>query len=363
MTSPRTPCGLPIRPTTTSSACSVGLEPVETTAAPFLGDARCSPEGRHAVLRRSCAQRRRSTSTKSIRAPPRPGEGRDDGAERGRRAAAATDHLAEVVGVDPDLEERAARSCLSRTATSSGLSTTPRTRCSRASASTVLRPRSSRPASRRPRPRLGTLGGLARARSGLAAVSAVPRPRRPARRAFSAVGRRRRSLGLGRLGLLRRPSWCRGPPLGSPCGVLEGLVEDVELVALGSLTLQGALGARQALEGLPVAGDLEDRRDGLGRLGADAEPVLRPVGDDVDVRRVLLGVVLADLLDDPAVALLARVDDDDAVLRDPDLAQALQTDLDGHVCGVSLTSRVVVGVPAPGGDTGGSVDSMAHRAG
>jgi hypothetical protein len=47
-------------------------------------------------------------------------------------------------------------------------------------------------------------------------------------------------------------------------------------------------------------------------------------------------VVLPDLLDHPSVALLARVDDDDAVLRDLDLAQALQTDLDGHVCGVSL---------------------------
>ena len=122
---------------------------------------------------------------------------------------------------------------------------------------------------------------------------------------------------------------------------LEGLVEDLELVALGRLDLQRALGTVQALELLPVTGDLEDGLDGLGRLRADAQPVLRPVGDDVDVRRVLLGVVLADLLDHLAVALLARVDDDDAVLRHPDLAQALETNLDGHVCGVSL--RLVCG--------------------
>ena len=37
--------------------------------------------------------------------------------------------------------------------------------------------------------------------------------------------------------------------------------------------------------------------------------------------------------------ILGSVDDDDAVLRHPDLAQALETDLDGHGCGVSLTVR------------------------
>src|SRR5690349_8072887 len=36
------------------------------------------------------------------------GEGRDDGAEGGRGAAVASDHLAEVVGVHADLEDRAA---------------------------------------------------------------------------------------------------------------------------------------------------------------------------------------------------------------------------------------------------------------
>ena len=53
-------------------------------------------------------------------------------------------------------------------------------------------------------------------------------------------------------------------------------------------------------------------------------------------RGLLLGVVLADLLDDLAVALLAGVGDDDAVVRLTDLAHPLQANLDGHVCGVSL---------------------------
>ena len=40
---------------------------------------------------------------------------------------------------------------------------------------------------------------------------------------------------------------------------------------------------------------------------------------------------------------LRRVDDDDAVVRLTDLAHALQTNLDGHVCGVSLRMCVVEG--------------------
>ena len=53
-------------------------------------------------------QRPWSTSTKSIREPAAAGQGRDHGAERRRGAAAAADHLAEVVGVDPHLEQRTA---------------------------------------------------------------------------------------------------------------------------------------------------------------------------------------------------------------------------------------------------------------
>src|SRR6478609_8821301 len=152
---------------------------------------------------------------------------------------------------------------------------------------------------------------------------------------------------LGLLGLLGGGLLGHGGALGLARGLLERLVEDLELVALGLRGLQRALGARQALELLPVTGDLEDGLDGLGRLRADAEPVLRPVGGDVDVRRVLLGVVLPDLLEDATVALLARVDDDDAVLRHPDLAEALQTDLDRHVGGVSLDVLCVVRTATP----------------
>jgi hypothetical protein len=41
-------------------------------------------------------------------------------------------------------------------------------------------------------------------------------------------------------------------------------------------------------------------------------------------------VVLADLLDHATVALGARVGDDDTVVRGPDLAEALETNLDSH---------------------------------
>ena len=124
----------------------------------LLGRAALSGDGR----------RRRSRSVPPLATR----EGADDGAERGRRATAATDHLAEVVGVDPDPSRRSrdAASCRAPT-TSSGCSTTPRTRCSSASASMVRSrsrrgPRrrvtgSSRPA-RWPRPGgpAATLGGL-----------------------------------------------------------------------------------------------------------------------------------------------------------------------------------------------------------
>ena len=52
-------------------------------------------------------------------------------------------------------------------------------------------------------------------------------------------------------------------------------------------------------------------------------------------RGVLLGVVLADLLDRATVTLGAGVGDDDAVLRVAHLAQALELDLDCHGVAVS----------------------------
>src|SRR5690606_9293572 len=91
------------------------------------------------------------------------------------------------------------------------------------------------------------------------------------------------------------------------------------------------LGRGQALELLPVTGLLEDALDGLARLRADREPVLHPLGVDLDARGLLLRVVDPELLDRSAVALGPRVGDDDAVLRVADLAHPHEPDLYGHV--------------------------------
>ena len=181
------------------------------------------------------------------------------------------------------------------TRTSSGLSTIPRTRCSTASTTTVLI-----------RWRRAALS-----RRGLGGSPRPSRPRRPSWRAPSSSWRGRRAggriVGGGQRG-----------------------VEQVQLAGLGLLDLQGALGAGQALELLPVAGDLQQRQDRFGGLGADAEPVLRALRVDLDEARVFLRVVPADDLDGPAVAAVARVGDGDAVLGIADLAEAGELDLDSH---------------------------------
>src|SRR5690606_31212461 len=97
-----------------------------------------------------------------------------------------------------------------------------------------------------------------------------------------------------------------------------------------ALELDGVLGTLLALEGLPVTRELEQRGHLLGGLGANAQPVLRTLGVDLDDRGLLGGVVLADLLDGTAVALRARVHDDNAVERGALLAEALQTNLHSH---------------------------------
>src|SRR5262249_30177535 len=67
-----------------------------------------------------------------------------------------------------------------------------------------------------------------------------------------------------------------------------------------------------------------------GRLSTHPEPVPRSLGVHLDQRGLLGGVVLADLLDRPAVPLGAGVGDDDPVERCADLSHPLQTDLDGQ---------------------------------
>src|SRR4051812_48725327 len=235
--------------------------------------------------------------------------------------------------------------------TSSGYWTMPRTRCSRASSSTsgsagrlAVRGRGVRG--------LGvfdlgyrSLGvrGLGRRGLGVAGLG-VHLARDILGRALLSgafLGRgflRRGFLGRGLLGGLGR---ARGPPgalvfLGFLGGlaVLGGGLEALLLVRLRLSRLQGALGTRLPLELLPVPGDLEQDGDRVRGLRAHRQPVLYPLGVHFDERGLGLRVVLADLLDSAPIALGARVRDNDPVIRLPDLAQALQLDLDSHDCGL-----------------------------
>src|SRR6185295_14108840 len=99
--------------------------------------------------------------------------------------------------------------------------------------------------------------------------------------------------------------------------------------------------------------------DLLGRLCADAEPVLRAGRVDLDERGLLGRVVLADLFDHAAVALGARVGDDDAVVRGADLTEPLEADLDSHnspeTCWCGRTATVCVGAHSAESSKGGSV--------
>ena len=305
VTSPRSPCGLPIRPTTTLHAtppvatCSRACRrPSRVTATVDRGDRR-TVSGR--------GRRRRSR-----RGPAAAGERADHGAQRGGRAAGAADDLAEVVGVHPDLEELAAAQLLAaHLTTSSGCVDDARG-----------------PGARAPRRARSGLGlrrrrGRGRRRAGVGA----PRPRRSAALGASAGGLGGRRLGeprrvprrprLGACGLGasaagasaafgRRPSWRRGLRRG-PWRVL-GVAARRSLTAASKISCLSALGS--ATRRVPSAPGrplnfcqspvtLRIARDGLGRLRADAEPVLRPLGVDLDERGLLRGVVLADLLDRP----------------------------------------------------------------
>src|SRR5215472_6847397 len=142
-------------------------------------------------------------------------------------------------------------------------------------------------------------------------------------------------LGVAGLGVGRLRPGCPGfGRLALGLEVLDGFGhrggERFLLVWLGGRRLQRALGAWQALEPLPVAGDLQQPPDRICRLSPHRQPVLSPVGVDLDERRIDLGVILADLLDGPPISLGTGVGDDDPVKRRTDLSHALELDLDSH---------------------------------
>src|SRR5215472_5387522 len=142
-----------------------------------------------------------------------------------------------------------------------------------------------------------------------------------------------------------------------PQGLLDRGGEDLLPVLLRGRRLQRPLGTRQALELLPVAGDLEDLPDRVGGLRPDRQPVLRTVRVDLDERGLGLRVVLADLLDRPPVPLGAGVGDDDPVIGRADLAQALQLDLYSHGCGFLPADSL-----AGGGRAGWGPAALPHGA-
>src|SRR5699024_4040256 len=141
-------------------------------------------------------------------------------------------------------------------------------------------------------------------------------------------------------GLLRRGLLFGGLGFGSlgfdEFRVVGGRLDEVFAGVLGFLGLQGAFCAVDTFELLPVPRHLEQREDRFGGLGAHAEPILCPLTVDVDEGRLFGRVVLPDLLDDPAVPLLAGVDDNDTVEGRADFPKALQTNSYSHVFGYSL---------------------------
>src|SRR5688572_6752563 len=178
-----------------------------------------------------------------------------------------------------------------RTRTSSGCSTMPLTRCSSAGRKAVSA--------------LRVGAGIARL-LGLAHHSRSLGGRRLDRGLDRGRGR---GLGLALGGLLggfalwllrlRQSGGCLGL-----CLVGSGAARP------GGCHLERLRRGGQALELLPVAGLGENRDHRLARLCADGEPVLYPLGVDLDARGLLLGVVETDVLDRPAVTLGACVGND-----------------------------------------------------
>src|SRR5699024_10471157 len=180
------------------------------------------------------------------------------------------------------------RSRLDLTRTSSELATIPFTRCSSASSSTSGLA-------------LGLLGPgfLGRLVSGLLS------------RLVSRLGR----LLVALLGLLLLARQHEVLQHGLELGFLG-----LEVPLLGDLE-RGRGG--QSLELLPVTGLAQESSDRVGGLCPHGQPVLHPLGIELDEARVLLGVVLTDLLDRPAVTLVSGIGDDDTVLGRTDLSHTL----------------------------------------
>src|SRR5512146_1265713 len=239
------------------------------------------------------------------------------------------------------------RSDLLATWTSSGYWTMPRTRCSRASSST------SGLAGRLGVRGHGLLGlgvvGLGVAVLGRGVLGGV------LGRTVLGVVLSRGVLGGAVLGRLGRAGGALGAPvfLGFLAGqaLLGGGRKGFLLVRLLRSRPQGALGTRLAGELLPVPGDLEQDADRVRGLRTHRQPVLNPLGIHFDERGLGLRVILADLLDSAPVALGARVRDNDPVVRLPDLAQALQLDLDSHDCGLLPAFRCEAADPRRPGNS------------
>src|SRR4051812_38063989 len=267
VTSPRTPWGRPMRPTTTVSEVGGGV-----------------------VLRCSASVGVDDVDPQAAAADPG-----HDLAQRLGGAPAAADDLAEVVGVHPHLEGLPATAVQQVDGDVLGVVDDALDQVLERFFEHVL------------------LGGRLGRRAGLGG------------------GRLGRSLGSGvglpRRGLLLRGGGAGGGLLATDRAdsrLVQGL-----LVRLRRGDLHRRRG-RLALELLPVAGDPEDGGDGLGRLRADTQPVLGTLAVDLDEGGILLRVVLADRFDRAAVTLGAGVGDDDAVVRGAHLAHAHELDLGGH---------------------------------
>src|SRR5699024_1327897 len=105
----------------------------------------------------------------------------------------------------------------------------------------------------------------------------------------------------------------------------------------GVLLRRAPAGGRggQAVGLLPVTGPAQESSDRIGGLCPHGQPVLHPLGIELDEARVLLGVVLTALLDRPAVTLVSGIGDDDTVLGRTDLSHTLELQFDSHWSGLS----------------------------